>query len=456
MDGRDRAADTDTDAADEPTRRSRHAVDRRTLLKIAGAGAVGAAAVPSTAAGSTADGPTVYVPNKSGTLFALDVETGEEIWRFEDVTGGVESSPTVVNGTVYLTSRQQLVAVAADTGEPEWTYEPDVEYLDITASPTVVDGTVYTGDERVRAIDADSGEQQWASNPFDGEIDTAVAVADGTIYAGEREGPIAALDQETGDLQWTFQDDGAKPTSTLTVAGGNVFFGAYNAFYALDGSSGSIDWSFDWQNSHISTPAFSDGTLYASTIYPTYGLFAVDPESGTSEWSHTGGSSTRPETPAAVGDEHVFVGMNDETIRAVDRSTGEARWTFEDPTDDIETSPTVLDGTVYASCDDQTVYAVDAESGELDWAFEDSTSEFGSSPTVVGNPSGGDSIDSRVLHGMYGHHHLGPEDVDVSQRLASSGEATSSALPGPGVAGALAAIGGAGYLLSRRDAAADE
>lgn len=452
----DHAADGTAGTAAEPTEQCTPGLHRRTLLQATGAGVLGTVAAPTAAAQSVADGPTVYVPSEEGTLFAIDVEAGEEVWRFDEAGGGVRSSPTVVDGTVFFTTRQQVVAVAADSGESEWVYEPDVDDLDITASPTVVDGTVYAGDERVRAIDAESGEQRWASNPFDGEIDMAVAVADGTIYAGEREGPIAALDQETGDPQWTFQDDGAKPTSTLTVAGGNVFFGAYNAFYALDGSSGSVDWSFEWQNSHISTPVFSDGTLYASTIHPTYGVFAVDPETGASGWSHTGGSSTRPEAPAAVGEEHVFVGMNDETMRAVDRSTGEPRWTFDAPTDDIETSPTVLDGTVYASCDDQTVYAVDAETGELDWAFEDSTNEFGSSPTVVGNPADGDSIDSRVLHGMYGHHHLDPEDVDVAERLAPSGEAASSTLPGPGIAGALAAIGSAGYLLSKRDAAANE
>ena len=45
----------------------------------------------------------VYVGSNDGRLYALDVETGQEKWRFK--TGGpVASSPAIAGGVVYFSS----------------------------------------------------------------------------------------------------------------------------------------------------------------------------------------------------------------------------------------------------------------------------------------------------------------------------------------------------------------
>jgi len=82
---------------------------------------------------------------------------GEEIWSFE--TGGeVVSSPTVVDGTVYVGSSDgNLYSIDAGTGDEVWSFETD----GTVSSPIVVDGTLYVGSDALYALDIESGEEVW-------------------------------------------------------------------------------------------------------------------------------------------------------------------------------------------------------------------------------------------------------------------------------------------------------
>ena len=146
----------------------------------------------------------------------------------------------------------------------------------------------------------------------------------------------------------------------------------------------------------------------------------------------------------------VYVGSNkdDGTLHAMDAATGEQEWAFTQPSNDVQSSPTVADGTVYVGSDedDGTLYAVDAATGEQEWAFTQLSGNVLSSPTVVTDPESGDSVGSRVMLGTLGHHgdwRYAGQNIDVQSGSDGSG-------PGFGIGGALAGLGGAGYLLKRR------
>jgi outer membrane protein assembly factor BamB len=116
--------------------------------------------------------------------------------------------------------------------------------------------------------------------------------------------------------------------------------------------------------------------------------------------------------------------------------------------------------TVYVGPWDDNLYAVDAATGSEEWAFE--TGDWVQSPpTVVDDPESGDSIDSRVMLGTLGHHgnwRYTGQNIDIGQSGSdeSSGGNESNESSGDGsgpgfsVGGALAGVGGAGYLLKRR------
>jgi outer membrane protein assembly factor BamB len=89
------------------------------------------------------------------------------------------------------------------------------------------------------------------------------------------------------------------------------------------------------------------------------------------------------EAAPAVTEETVFVGSSNANLHALDRETGEERWSFggEDRAS-RQSSPTVVDGTVFVGSFEGTVYAVDAESGAGQWRFEAGGGVF-TTPAVV-------------------------------------------------------------------------
>jgi len=84
-----------------------------------------------------------------------------------------------------------VTPVAADPGTHEWTFETgDV----VRSSPTVVDGTVFVGshDDNLYAIDAETGEEEWAFETGD-EVESSPMVVDGTVFVGSRDGNLYAV-----------------------------------------------------------------------------------------------------------------------------------------------------------------------------------------------------------------------------------------------------------------------
>ena len=109
-----------------------------------------------------ADG-TVYVGSYSGNLIALDLDTGEERWKYSTGNMGIgESSPAVAGGLVFIGDLGGVFhAVDAATGKARWTFETLGE---IKSSPVVVGDRVLIGsyDGFLYALDVADGALVWA------------------------------------------------------------------------------------------------------------------------------------------------------------------------------------------------------------------------------------------------------------------------------------------------------
>jgi len=98
----------------------------------------------------------VYVLSLNGTLYALDVDNGEEKWIFNGFkgSGGILSyfsaSPVVVGNIVYVAAQQGKIYALDITKKGELVFEYSMEYtgiaqdllMQIYSSPVVVDGLV--------------------------------------------------------------------------------------------------------------------------------------------------------------------------------------------------------------------------------------------------------------------------------------------------------------------------
>jgi quinohemoprotein ethanol dehydrogenase len=125
---------------------------------------------------------TVYVTTAWSKIYAYDARTGRELWKFDPKVPGewavnaccdvVNRGVAAWNGKVYLgTIDGRLIAVDAATGKPVWdiyTIPRDQPYA-ITGAPRVVKGLVMIGQGGaefstrgyVSAYDAESGKLVW-------------------------------------------------------------------------------------------------------------------------------------------------------------------------------------------------------------------------------------------------------------------------------------------------------
>ncbi|SNR43270.1 outer membrane protein assembly factor BamB family protein [Halorubrum vacuolatum] len=274
-------------------------------------------------------------------------------------------------------------------GEELWTFQTNSR---IFSSPTVVDGTVYIGsnDNNIYALDTETGEEQWRFNAGS-SVRSSPAVVDGIVYVGSDDstfgaaGNVYALDASNGSEIWSFEE-GATVQSSPTVANGTVYFGrSDDNVYALDAATGQKEWFFETDGAVISSPTVLDGTVYIGS--EDNSIYALDADDGNKKWELATGDSVR--SSPTVEDGIVYVGSDDNNVYALDAETGEEEWTFEAETLG-RSSPTVIDGTVYIGTNDLPaadhphVYALDAKTGEREWGYETS-GRVRSSPTVAGS-----------------------------------------------------------------------
>jgi quinohemoprotein ethanol dehydrogenase len=142
-----------------------------------------------------------------------------------DTNRGMEATPLVVDGVMYLTSAWSVAyAYNAKTGERLWKFDPGVDKArGVSACCDVVnrgvalwEGNVYLGtiDGRLIALDAKTGEKKWEqvtvdqSRPY--TITGAPRVVKGKVIIGNGgaefgvRGYISAYDARTGDMAWRF------------------------------------------------------------------------------------------------------------------------------------------------------------------------------------------------------------------------------------------------------------
>ncbi len=293
----------------------------------------------------------VYVSQIEGNLWALDAETGRQVWHRWFKGHCQATSPTVANGIVYQpllpracgrrSEAGAVVAIDAHTGKDVWRFDgPPSE-----STALVVGDTVYFGswDHNLYALSARTGKLRWRFKA-DEELNSAPAYANDTVYVGSDGGRVFAVAATSGKLRW--QAEAIRREyfyATPTVAYGRVFI------------------------------ANTDGTVYA------FGA-----KTGNLLWAQRAG--TYVYTAPAVWDKTVYVGSYDGNVYALDAATGDVRWTYDSPAA-IHGAPTVMAGLVYfANCGTcgrnatryveqkkrfRQTFALNARTGKLVWTFPD-------------------------------------------------------------------------------------
>lgn len=176
-------------------------------------------------------------------LFGLNAATGARVWRKEIETTGatVDSTPTFVNGIVYLSAgqtfgfcgnpasdskpdarAQNIMAFQATTGAVIW------HALTTSGCPTnstaVAYGFVYfvSVDGNAYERNASNGAGGWLATVGNGSpIDYPLTVANGIVYLSDSAGYVYGLDATTGAQLWSY-NIGAE-SYPITIVNGMVY-----------------------------------------------------------------------------------------------------------------------------------------------------------------------------------------------------------------------------------------
>ena len=245
----------------------------------------------------------VYVSSSDFYLINLEPGDGSINWKtsiFEsitdsegerilaDLTGGgpdYQAGTTVVNGLAYFGSPRFVYAVDVETGLERWKFETRGQ---ICGAPAVANGKVFFGQqggtEFFYCLDAETGDLKWKKNlkwvwasPIAGEKNVYIASVSGTFYC---------VDQGSGRIRWQFEShQGAYPAPSLK--GDTVYFGSWNGnFYAFQKDNGRLIWQRDIQGHPDSGSSMVKNGIFYAQGYTAEYIYALDADTGEEIWKN--------------------------------------------------------------------------------------------------------------------------------------------------------------------------
>jgi outer membrane protein assembly factor BamB len=307
----------------------------------------------------------VFVNSYDTYVYAIDEYSGQQKWSF--YTGSVIfSSPAVANGVVYVASRNGGILYALDeqTGSEIW--GRGYANFFIASSPAVADGKVFYGswcaascfqNGQFVALDASTGAVVWANATLpSAPVASSPAVDNGRVFFGLDDGSVVALNETTGKAIWSVVPGGVVTIRNApAIANGRVYIGTANRFFALNEMTGATAWSFNTGNTNTTSAAVSNGVVYFGTGAGR--VYAVNATTGVQKWVATTGAAVSSSPALSLGSNTVLVGSNDHYLYALNATSGVRLWRYVTGAA-IWSSPAIADGRAFFGSNDYNVYAL--------------------------------------------------------------------------------------------------
>lgn len=225
------------------------------------------------------------------------------VWVFQtgDYEGGLQATPIVVGGVLYLSSsRNRVFAIEAATGKLIWQYNYPLPrtfqtfYGPWNRGVAVGNGRVFLGtlDNHVVALDQKTGREIWRTNVEDAQqcgcnITAAPLVVKDKVIVGvtggdsAHRGYVTAFDARTGRMVWRFWTiPGPGEPGHETWEGDSWKYGGGSSWM-----TGSYDEALNLVYWSIGNPAadFYGGSRKGANLY-TDSVVALDADTGKLKW----------------------------------------------------------------------------------------------------------------------------------------------------------------------------
>ena len=299
----------------------------------------------------------VYFTTERGTLYALDLGTGDMRWQAE-LGASTYSTPSLIGGLILVASEDGLHALSVVDGSPVWTATATGP---VRGTPAVVGELAICRSSAGVAygVDVASGEVSWSID-LGVAGDTAIAADDGMAIVGLANGVVVALDALSGAERWRSDTGDGGRIGTPTIDDGRVFIATLDGssstghhLLAFDLASGELLWTVASPGDHVAySPAVADGLAVFGSEDSR--LIALDAADGTLVWQTAAPGIV--EVVTAISGDRVYSASNGGAAFALDRATGDPLWQV-----DIEGIPygvAVTSGRVFVGTSSGLVYAI--------------------------------------------------------------------------------------------------
>ena len=247
--------------------------------------------IPMSFAPATPVDDMVVVSSNDDEVFALDADTGRQLWS---VAARVFGTPTVAGGVVAVAGTGRAIGIDLATGDTKWefTTDPALELSD----PVALGGDfVFTSSADFMATD-----------------EPAVAPS------------VFALDASTGERAWEHRTDAVELTAPVQ-SGDLVVTGVQKSFdgqdlgvLAFDGTSSRPVWVAPGLG-EVDTPVVGPAGIYVAP-QGTPGVVALDPGTGATSWEYRFDESGPG--PIVLTSDLVWVGGNENELVGFDPASG--------------------------------------------------------------------------------------------------------------------------------------
>jgi outer membrane protein assembly factor BamB len=331
------------------------------------------------------------------SAFALDAETGEEVWKTDPLVRnareGIDMAPAVFDDTVYVSTvpgnpksfyagngAGVLWALDQETGQEKWKFATVPENL--------------WSDQHTKI---NSGGGLWHPPAFSDDGDVFISVANPAPFLGTKEFPwatsrpgpnlytnsVVKLDRETGELQWYYQalphdvyDWDLHLPPVLAETGGDevvVAGGKMGYVYVVDAEDGTLVWKkpvgkhngHDDDHELAAAGDLSKLPELPLTILPGI-LGGVETQMAVTDDTIYAPVVNNPTTFTTQEKSELGLTGGTGELTALDLESGDVRWTHE-----FDTPPygaaTVANDLVFTTTFDGTLVALDRDSGNVAW-----------------------------------------------------------------------------------------
>ena len=237
--------------------------------------------------------------------------------------------------------------------------------------------------------------------------------------------PTKVVRPPFGGSEWSFNAGKLLEFSPVVADDVLYFLDKDALFYALDAEKGKVLWKNEVGNLAASSPAYSDGIVYAVTLDPG-SVIALRAKDGKTLWERD--LPSRSETSPLVYGKNVIIGSEDGTVYSLDRQDGKVSWTAS-TSGNVKGGLALDDGILYGANYAGQVFAIRASNGSFVWQSSTSGLSLGRGGPVYSTPAV-----------AFGRVYLGSIDGRVYSFEQSSGEIAWShstgdwVYPGPAVA----------------------